>query len=97
MVTLSPWSYARQFVSVFRLAGWNVGLRGEIGLNFWFGIIVPKPEGESADTTAHISSAFARAGLGFNIAPLPPWATSVISTQPVPEPAARIFIGPKQP
>jgi hypothetical protein len=88
--------YAGQFVMAFRIAGWKVGLRGGNGHDLWFGIIIPKPEGPSAEATAFIDEAFTRAGFGFNIAPLPQWASSVISMPPPPEPAARIFIGPRQ-
>jgi hypothetical protein len=91
-------NFARQFIVLFRIGGWSVGLRGCTGLDLLFGVIIPGPEeGIASDLTTFISEAFARNGYGFNVAAIPRWASAVNSMPPPPEPSARMFIGPKQP
>jgi hypothetical protein len=95
-------SFAAQLGAAFVAGRWNVVLRGgTYGGALWFGILVPPAGGEEADVTSEIMKAFENAGMGFNIAPLPQWASGVITSHRVQFPSegkeARIYVGPKQP
>ncbi len=77
--------FAQQFVGLFSAVKWTVGLRGGTGNDLAFGVIIPSPAGESAGLTAFIAHSFLKSGIGFNIAPLPRWVSSVITMPPPPE------------
>jgi hypothetical protein len=92
--------FAMQFERAFTMGHWSVSRRSGAYADVWFGLIVPIPAGESAETSTFIMEAFRSAGLGFNIVPtLPTWASAVSpgGSPPPTEQTARIYIGPKQP
>jgi hypothetical protein len=86
---------ARQFFMVFRSAKWHVGIRSCTGSLLLFGIFVRAPEGEPR-TDSFIEQVLVACGVecvGFDF---PQWASTMSTITPVPEPSARLFIGPKQ-
>ena len=93
-------SFAKQFVTVFRLAKWAVTSHaGTYGTNIWYGVLIPEPDSryDSSSFTASIREAFIDAGVEF--ATGRPEKAYVITDDTsrinLGTSAARIFIGPK--
>jgi hypothetical protein len=94
---LESQTFAWQFINLFRAAGWSAGLRTGISHYVTFGLVVPPPEGNSATLTAFVQKALTESGFDCQMTELSLWGQGTTSMPPVPEPATRLFIGPKPP